>query len=222
MKKTLVVGCSFVYGLYLKDSSTFPYKPLGTPGTGNAAIAANLYNELAKNTYENVIVIWTGINRLDLPIPRPYQKILPIYNCITKINDVAWYHSGGIGASYACDAPKEIKTIFDTQYKGASQQFLTDLSLIPIIGVQSYLEANNIPYKMSFIYDIHSDEYTTSWLETVLGKIDTTSAMYNLVKWDKFVQEPPPFEWCRDQNLLMPDNFHPTYEGMVKWLELIG
>jgi len=80
MSKTLLVGCSFVDRLtYRLNNDDYHidakrYQVLSSPGTGNQAIAARTIYQLSQDTYDQVVVMWSGINRLDFPISQELQK----------------------------------------------------------------------------------------------------------------------------------------------------
>ena len=214
MSKVLIVGCSYVTLLSKMFNNVVVD---GSPGSGNRAIAARVMYQLATNTYDRVVVLWSGINRLDLPIGLELHNTLPKYLqffCLT--GNTVWHHSGGLlGCWTDSTLPKILKSYFYNQYCVADAQYLTDNTLTNVIAVQSLLEAKQIPYTMSFIYDLHSLTNT----EQSLGLIDTNTPLYNLVDWSKFEQNTP-YEWCQKHGSLQEDQFHPTTESMNEWATL--
>jgi hypothetical protein len=218
MSRVLVVGCSFFGAVECNNSSI---KIIGKPGAGNQLISEIVINELATNSYNEVYVVWSGINRLDTPIGLDLHKtfVNSDYMFLHRLNDTVWYSSGGISASGSGnDCPSEIRKLFRTQYIGANSQYLTNLTLSSIISVQSLLTANHIPYRMAFIYDVNNQIYDVSWLSNVLGVIDWSDPLHKLINWNKIQTDNTPYEWCKNRNLLMEDNFHPTVEGITRWL----
>jgi hypothetical protein len=193
-------------------------KIIGRPAAGNRLISEIVINELATNSYDEVYVIWSGINRLDTPIGVDLHNIVvnSDYPFFHRLNDIVWYSSGGINDENNC--PSEIRKLFRTQYIGASSRYLTSLTLSSIISVQSLLTANHIPYRMAFIYDVDNQIYDVNWLHNVLGVIDWSDPLNNLIDWSKIQTDNTPYEWCKTRNLLSNDNFHPTVEGITRWL----
>ena len=121
--------------------------------------------QLAQQEYKKVVVIWSGINRLSVPIDVELHKLYQLdrdpYTFYDNQDPMVWYHSGGIlAAEVHSNIPKFIKNYFKAQYKTVSPRYLTDQTLQNIIGVQSLLENKKIEYEMNFIYDIHKD-YST-------------------------------------------------------------
>lgn len=217
MPKVLLVGCSFLSCLQIENSNI---KIIGKAGAGNQVIAQLVYHEVAKAHYDQVCVLWSGINRIDVPIGMDLHRVLGHkYHFCTDIDDTVWYFSGGIDMSGNSDqCPPEVRKIFTTMYKGATSKYLTDLSLASILACQNFLQSIKIDYKMSFIYDIYKQTQEISWLDQVLGPLDPESRLKNLVDWNSVQITNTPFEWCQQRNLISEDKFHPTPDGMKQWL----
>ena len=234
--KTLIVGCSFCSTLGEQRPEQWQLHPdiivKATSGTGNQAIAARVMYECAQTKYDRVIVIWTGINRLDVMIPRTLHETYPgawegnpEYSFCTPLKSEVWYHSGGFGASWHWDdsCPADIKKYFKTQYLTATPQYLCDITMSSISNTQNFLIANNIPFDMTFIYDIHRDyrKVENGRLENVLGRLLTDSPYYKLVDWGKLKTDNTAYEWAiQDPNRLESDTFHPTRNAMREWINL--
>ena len=245
MYHTLVVGCSYVemlspfphnnpnHHIHHSDRKLFDtidhdnFLIVGRAGSGNPGIAARVMYECSKHRFDQVIVLWSGINRLDFPIPMNLQKTFPrvnqnewAYDYITELENVVWYHSGGLGAS-GCqeNCPKFIRKFFQNQYKGATPKYLTDLSLQSVISTQSFLKVNNIDYKMGWLYDINAKTNNTH-LGSGCGDLDNTSRYVDLMDWSK-INKITAYEWSRDNNLLSDDRYHWTRDGAVKWFDQI-
>jgi hypothetical protein len=235
---TLIVGCSFIDNLGNNPLYTInreQWKTKGSAGAGNQAISARVIYECAKNQYDEVLVLWSGINRLDCPIGRPLHATMPVsadgnpkYKFYSKMDDVIWYHSGGFFLSgCSIDSPPWFRDWCITQYKSCTPQYLTELTLQSIINTQGFLNTHGVPYRMSFIYDIDADyESNGNWpgrqsgvfILPSCGKIDRSSRLTNLVDWSKFIQHQSPHEYARD-SMQLEDGFHPTYQGMSNWFK---
>lgn len=235
---TLIVGCSFVQNLNdpINGVDKDKFKFCGTAGSGNQAIAARVQHEISHNQdYEKVIVLWSGINRLDFPIGRPYHNTMPVdkdgypaYAYYSLMNDVVWYHSGGWSLSGCSDeSPGWFRDWCRTQYLSSTPRYLTDLSAQAIIATQGFLDKCGIPYQMAWIYDVDADyqrHFTgghtgTTYIEPGCGKIDRNSILLNLIDWTKFTKFTPPYEFGNQSNSLW-DGFHPHFESMRKWFKL--
>ena len=226
MKDLLIVGCSFVQSLKT------PFRTInhpsvdifGSSAASNSSIASRVIHQLACQQYKKVVVLWSGINRLSVPVGIDLHKLYQLdknpYTFYDRQESLVWYHSGGIfGPVYNENMPKFINEYFQTQYKNVSSQFLTDQTLMNIISVQSLLENNNIDYEMNFIYDIHKD-YNNSPNGHCLGTIDSASTLYKSVRWEKINQSPGIFEWASQHRRLKYDQFHPTPDGIFEWLNI--
>ena len=231
--RTLIVGCSFCSTLGESLPNGWQLHPdikvVATSGTGNQAIAARVAYECSRNNYNRVIIIWTGINRLDTVITRELHETYPgawegnpAYSFCTPLEGSVWYHSGGQAGSWTWDStcPIDIRQIFKTQYLGADNRYLTDNSLRNILYTQSFLEKLDIKYQMSFIYDPFWD-YSQTRHEHYFGTVDKDSAYYNLIDWEKISLANTPFEWAnRDPERLESDQLHPTRDAMREWVNL--
>lgn len=218
MSKTLLVGCSFLEN-FTKDNSKI--KIIGVPGAGNQMISAIVAHELAKNNYSEVYVLWTGISRIDVPVGIELHNTFNTgYAYHYKLDDVVWYASGGIDASGSRPpCPSDIQKIFHTWYVASNKKILTEWSLSSVLATQALLEFKKIPYKMSFIYNIHNPAFDgIDWLSNVLGTVDKTASAYQLLDWNKLQVENNLHDWATKTNMLLNDNFHPRMEATTEWL----
>lgn len=217
--KTLVVGCSFVFNLSFAESiNKNKFTLFGSPGAGNSSIAARIQHEVSSDNYDQVVVLWSGINRLSFALPSTADNIID-YQFHDKIGNEIWYHSGGMGCSgEQPDAPALIRNYFKTQYLASDSKYLSTQTLRNIVLTQQLLNKLDIPAKMSFIYNIHDRNETQH--EVSHGAVDTANPWYNLVDWTCFVAKVPPWEWCTAQNSLSEiDQYHPTHKGLIEWFK---
>lgn len=230
---TLIVGCSFCSTLAEQKPNQWQLRPdvvvQATSGTGNQAMAARVSFECSSYNYDRVIVIWTGINRVDTVISRELHETYsgawegnPAYSFCTPLVGSVWYHSGGQAGSWTWDktCPSEIKQIFKIKYLGADSRYLTDTSLLNILNTQNLLEKLGIDYQMSFIYDPFLDYSDTSH-EHYFGTIDKNSAYYKLIDWTKIQTNNTAFEWAnQSKDRLENDQLHPTRNAMQEWINI--
>lgn len=229
---TLIVGCSFCSTLSEQRPEQWQLDPdivvRATSGTGNQAMSARVAFECSRHNYDRVIVIWSGINRLDTVITRDLHETYPgakqsrpEYSFCTPLEQSVWYHSGGQAGSWTWkDCPSEINQVFKTQYLGATPRYLTDISLCGIFYTQCFLEKLNINYQMSFIYNPFLD-YSNTKHEHYFGTVDRHSAYHNLVDWTKINISNTAFEWAdQDRTRLENDQLHPTRNAMREWIDL--
>lgn len=244
MQRVLVAGCSF---LHIKDLLPFgrldkinyqKYKIIGDEAAGNLAIAARVRHEVSKQPYEHVVVLWSGINRIDIEKPKHNSDdVFTTYPYVLDFDDAIWFMSGGICGSWHSACPEPVKSEFHSKFLHQTPRLASDITLSAVVGTQKFLSNRGIDYTMSFIYDIHRDYNCTvdlfgnrnpriiakdrwpQWLalEHCLGQVDRSSEWYDKVDWAKFPARQAPFEYCADRNMLRPDRFHPTKDGIRQW-----
>jgi hypothetical protein len=234
MSRTLLVGCSFVWQLIKEDAchispiNTNKYTVLASTGSGNQAIAAQTIHEVCSNPYNQVVVIWSGINRVDIPISAQlgqyYQSHSKEYLFQCQIGNMSWFHSGGmlgISTQDSSRTPKAIKNFLRTQYliEADRNQYLSELSLLSIVSTQAVLNQHKIPYQMGFIYDVRSTEHDHRF-EHCHGTLDQQTPLHHSVDWTKFTDHTAPYVWAREQNRLEEDGYHPTKDAMIEWFRL--
>ena len=252
MDRVLIVGCSFaaietLYPLPPWDGINYKkYHFRGTVAAGNQAIAARVKHEASNGHYDQVVVLWSGINRVDLPINVKFHERMPkTYPFVLDLGDPAWYLSGGIAGSWQWDdiCPEYAKNLFRDAFLHQTARTASDISLSTVADLQQWLTQKGLAWRMSFIYDIHRDyndrvdyennrrkrvmaaERWPQWLalEHCLGQVDTTSPCYDQVDWSQCRTQDTPYEWCDSRGLLQPDRFHPTKEGFCQWMrEVMG
>jgi hypothetical protein len=250
MERVLIAGCSFVaiealYPLPPWDEINYrKYTFRGDVAAGNQAIAARVQHEVTHGNFDHVVVLWSGINRIDIPVAVDFHRNMPkTYRFIADLQDPIWYLSGGIAGSWQWDdiCPDRVKNQFRDAFLHQTHRSASDTTLQTIADLQQWLAQRGISYDMSFIYDIHRDyndrvDYennrrkrvtaTDRWpqwlaLEHCLGQVDTTSPAYDQVDWAKCRSHDTVYEWCESRNLLQADRFHPTKDGFRLWLDQV-
>jgi hypothetical protein len=224
MARTLVVGCSFVQHMHVYQD-TEDFLIVGNSAAGNPSIAATVLYYCSKETFQRVIVLWSGVNRIDIPVPINLHQALPKdkngypkYIFYTELGDVVWYHSGGYRPDGFKDpCPKFLQDLFTNQYRGTApnSKYLSNLTLTAIINTQSILSVQGIQCDMSFIYDVNEqlDKNSAS-----CGPLLKDSLLYHIVDWTKFVDVEPIYNQARSRRQLTTDEFHPTPQFMINWI----
>lgn len=233
MKRILVVGCSFV-GLLKpqtkKLSVQYPdlqFDICGMSAAGNQAISAMVFAKLSRIRYDAVVVLWSGINRIDIPLGKNVHESLYYTQgtpCFSQVGTNYWYHSGGFGCGGVFSpTPKFLIEYFENQYKEPGREYLSDLSLQQIIGTHALIQSLSIPCYNSFIYDIHADydleidKLFKHSLDYTLGQVAKNSTLHPLLSTTSLHFNNTPYEWARDSGNLGDDEFHPTPQAMYNW-----
>lgn len=226
----LVSGCSFV------NNSWFPRAMFGDEvynkkkctllaegGAGNQYISASIIESLNCDT-EYVFVLFSGLGRIDVPVPVAMETEIEEYWHKTKLNNKFWFHSGGFGGSWnwkgaETEYAKWLRGYLEAQYKPMDYDYLADLSFTSITACLGLLEQKNIPYRWGFIYDIHTD-YSSTMSSLSAAISDTHPRLLDLPVESKL--DSTPHEWCKERNLLdQTDQFHPSADGYKKWADSI-
>lgn len=219
---TLFVGCSFLTNLSLSFRNSQQYHIFASPGSGNQSIAARTVYQLSQHQYDKAVILWSGINRLDVAVPTSLHRAWAPegWTATCEVGETTWYHSGGLGCSgQNHPTPALIQKWFKQQYlgSGVNSRYLSEQSLLAIATTQAVLQQYSVDYTMSWIYNVdHGD--VGSQHEASHGKLVVDTPLYRMVDWSKFCARTSPYEWCQQRNMLDPDQYHPTTEGMVNWL----
>lgn len=230
MARTLVIGCSFVSRLQHRYHTDVPvnhvhYHIVDSPGSGNQAIAARTIYQLSQESYDQVVVLWSGVNRLDFPVSAELQRNHSANNtdwtAVCNIGRAAWYHSGGfLGTGIFGNIPEAVQIFLRAQYLGSDPDsaYLSELTLMSIVNVQNALKARNINYRMAFIYNTEHGDVGRQQ-EHSHGRLNRDSDWNKLVDWDQFHMSSNPYDWARHQDLLESDNYHPTRNALIEWVK---
>lgn len=219
---TLFVGCSFLQSLSAHYPNCEQYHIFSSPGSGNQAIAARTIYQLGKHDYSDAVILWSGVNRLDVPVPTAIHNAWAPNDWVAtcEIGGTTWYHSGGLGCSGQIDpTPDLIQKWFKAQYMGGgiNSIYLAEQTLLAIATTQAVLKQHNVPYKMAWIYNPeHGD--VGSKHEPSHGKLIKDTPYYELVDWSGFFTKVSPYEWARQNAMFDPDQYHPTMAAMIEWL----
>lgn len=218
----LLAGCSYVNNndfpvVAFGEEVFYPKRTmhLGRSGAGNYYIARKVLENLDRA--DRVFILWSGLHRVDVSLPKYLLKYLDGYSHVTETRDEIWFHTGGFGGTWSVHQdryPSWLNKYIAAQYRGLDWQYLNHNSLSVIAGCLAVLECRKIPYSFGFIYDIHRD-YSGS--QSSLGTpVDTTDPVYRMIPWNRCLRTTP-FEFCAERGLLKEDGFHPTYKGYRQW-----
>lgn len=234
--RVLIEGCSYVEMFSMHSSMNYnntyrwpdvfsrinvdSYDIWGKSGSGNHAIAMRTLHHVARENYDRVIVIWSGVNRLDAVVPKQIHNLQKNpYEYVSILDDLVYYHCGNLFNVDNSKIPRVLDEYFVTQIKGSSLRYFTDLTLHNVILVQSVLQSRGIDYKMAWMYDPHADYSETPWWPGC-GQLDNTSPLYHMVDWTK-INAVYPYEWCLARDMMHPDGFHWSWEGGFQWFKQI-
>jgi len=201
--KILTNGCSFTApSPYL----TWPYllgtdavKNLAQHAAGNQWICDSTISELSENSYDLVLVMWTGLERLDYAVE---EKVYLQSTGFKSVNNFGIHYLHNEQAAY-----KNLSI-------DIGQRERVFNSLIRIISLQSYLQAQNIKYKFMSYMNVWEDVYGLGF-EYLDLQIDFSQWIFTDVDRNGL------FELSQDHKLYIEDGFHPNERAHELWAELI-
>ena len=235
--KLLTFGCSFtdndnelremVNGKYIEPHNTWPVElarltntnPIckGMGGVGNFYITNKIYETVDDPDNSVVIVMWTGIDRIDKVVNKEEFHYFDRY----EVRD-GWLHSGGPGMfdrdNELFDKARSRDRYWYNYYKTYHTEEDSYIQTLQhMIGVQEFLSNRKIPY----MFLTYKDIFTDRWREYKRAK-----NLENQVNWDKFHFPNGEFggeyEWVRDNNLTWAeDKQHPSSESHRKFAEYL-
>jgi hypothetical protein len=224
----LLAGCSFVNSpdchltLFGPDSQDFnKSRIVSRGGAGNRYIAHSIINNIDLLNVDKVFVLWSGMSRIDIPLPRSVASEFASYSHKNLEDDCLWVHTGGWGGLWTDETnyPSWAKQYAKTIYFSQDWDFIVNQNLIQIAGCLGLLESKKIPYKWGFIYDIHTEYFNEASLGPAVKK--DNHILKSLPKHTQI--ELSPYEFCRDAGLLDPsDHFHPTKQGWEEWKNAVS
>jgi len=224
--RALINGCSFSRGplawpYFLDTVDQTNIVNLACAGAGNTYIHETTVNAVAQRNYDIVLVMWSGIERVDLKISHP--EVFGLSTCTsryqrrqndwlekitTPFDDQQLVESDWIfGAGhYNGDAVMHESGVFDGIYRYQEQpQFRYGL-LQKIIALQNTLKNVNVPYVFMFyqnyISELHLDQH-----------------LCKLVDWNNCFVDGNIYDIATTNNWFDHDGFHPGIDANQLWAE---
>ena len=227
MKKLITCGCSFTDSLaltwpkYLSQLNKCKVINKGLGGVGNYYIANAVYDTVVNSDDTSVIVMWSGIDRVDKAVNKEEFHYFDRY----EVRD-GWLHSGGPdydSGNELFDKSRSSDRYWYNYYKTYHTQEESYLQTLQhMIGVQEFLSNRKIPYMFLTYKDIFTDRWR---------KYRRAKNLENQINWDKFHfpdlwcggEFGGEYEWVRDNNLTWAeDKQHPSSESHRKFAEYLN
>jgi hypothetical protein len=195
---------------------------LAQAGAGNTYIQESTVEELSKRNYDYVIIMWSGLSRIDYKIENinllidskytsRYQKLRNDWEgkLITPVNDQDYVDDNWV---FGCGVlNKELaltKTnIFNSIYKHLGYKQFVYHSLQKMISLQSFLKAQNIPYLFTFYQDY-------------LTELQIQPSLYNLLDQTNIYNKKNIFSIAKDFNDI-DETLHPNTKTHFEWSKLL-
>ena len=242
---TLISGCSFTHWPEYPDGPNIcwpkyfgqlnPDKKivnLAEPAAGNQYICDSVIREILQNpnVYNEVIVMWSGISRLDYltDITDPSWNVLfDSYGFYRRLNDqkLGYIFSGGqMGTWY--QNPVAHKMFYE-MYKVSSELSLATINLQEIVKLQNFLTAKNIPFKFMTYVNFWTDKPNVSPNGDfgVIGMRDLDHLIKE-IDFSKWIfsndgSRDGIYEMAKNTNDFIEDGFHPGETTHRAWAQMI-
>ena len=223
--KILVNGCSFSRGpiswpYYLSGLTDITGQNvinLACAGAGNTYIHDTTTRILYDQPFDLVLIMWTGMTRVDMQVENigqfdgtkynsKYQKTRNDWSekIISPVNDQSfveddWLFGGGVLGRDA-----ELTKIFKPIYQYTSQPQFVNKFIVNIVGLQNTLKQLKIPYAFSF--------YTDYVKEIAHSK---------MIDWENCILSDNIHEIAKRLNSYDQDDFHPGLQANKQWAQCV-
>jgi hypothetical protein len=243
----LVSGCSFTqwpeyvggpntcWPRYLAElEPNWRIKNIAEPGAGNQYISDSVMRHIIENPlikYDRVLVMWTGVSRLDyltgLEDPS-WNELFNSYGFYRRVDScpdkLGYIFSGGQMGTWFNNPVAE--KMFREMYKVSSPLSLATINIMEMIKLQNFLENQGIDYKfMSYVNYWGDGENLSRNGDFGVGKFPEVQKLLRTVDWSKWIftddNRNGIYEMAvRDSNL-QDDRFHPAESTQRAWAGLV-
>lgn len=223
-KRVLTNGCSFTARSNCKNwpehlPKNWEVTNIASHAAGNQWICDSTIVKSIKNDYDLVLVMWSGLTRIDALVNEVTWKQFWKFK---NRNDLDLYY----GHCAIGDNPNfPMSDIAKSIIKFGGVRELVFESLMNMLKLQSWLESKNIDYRFMSFMNYWNDSYVENQSEYPSVKnlgLDTLISEINFAKWifsdDK---KNGLFELAKDQNLFGMDNAHPNTQAGKLWADII-
>lgn len=223
-KRVLVNGCSFSRGpiawpYSLQEKLNFDLVNLAVSSAGNKYIHDTTVAELSKSAYDFVIIMWSGLDRVDIPVEDikafdqcnttsfaqslkndwPEKKIHPV-------NDQDLVEKNWVFVYPSKKLLNDIKFAEFVKYQ--DHQIHVQQSLIQMISLQAILKQLNVPYIFSFYMDY-------------VDQLKTEKSLCDLLLWENICCTNNLYTISQKINSYDSDGLHPGIEANQQWADTL-
>lgn len=236
--KILISGCSFTQWpeypggpnvCWPKYITGHEIKNIGEAAAGNQYICDSIVRETLQNNYDMVLVMWSGVSRLDYltSLEEPaWEELFNSYGFFRRLNGIplGYIFSGGrIGTWYRNPVAQKM---FNEMYKVSSDLSLGTINLQEIIKLQAYLKSKNIPYKfMSYVNYWGHGEHVSPNGDFGLADHPNLKIFTDEIDWSKWIflneNKDGVYELAKSMNNFAEDKFHPGDDAYKAWAEIV-
>jgi hypothetical protein len=241
--KFLISGCSFTqwpeypggpnicWPRYFQEQNPqVEIKTVAEAAAGNQYIADSVIRNVSEERPDHVIVMWSGVSRLDyltsLEDPA-WDALYDSYGFYRRLpgNKLGYIFSGGrMGTWFKNPVAHKM---FNEMYKVASDTSLGYINLMEIVKTQNFLKAQGIPYHfMSYVnYWNDRPEVSRNGDFGVMGNRDL-APLVNAIDFDRWIfsdaEKNGLYELSIANNDFQADGFHPGNKTQEAWANIIS
>lgn len=241
--KFLISGCSFTqwpeypggpnicWPRYFQEQNPqVEIKTVAEAAAGNQYIADSVIRNVSEERPDHVIVMWSGVSRLDyltsLEDPA-WDALYDSYGFYRRLpgNKLGYIFSGGrMGTWFKNPVAHKM---FNEMYKVASDTSLGYINLMEIVKTQNFLKAQGIPYHfMSYVnYWNDRPEVSRNGDFGVMGNRDL-APLVNAIDFDHWIfsdtEKNGLYELSIARNDFQADGFHPGNATQEAWANIIS
>jgi len=241
--KFLISGCSFTqwpeypggpnicWPRYFQEQNPhIEIKTVAEAAAGNQYIADSVIRNVSEERPDHVIVMWSGVSRLDyltsLEDPA-WDALYDSYGFYRRLpgNKLGYIFSGGRMGTWFKNPVAH--RMFNEMYKVSSDTSLGYINLMEIVKTQNFLKAQGIPYHfMSYVnYWTTKAEVSRNGDFGVLGNRDL-EPLVNAIDFDQWIFSDANrnglYELAITRNDFQEDGFHPGDATQEAWAKVIS
>lgn len=224
--RILVNGCSFSRGpcswpTHIASLLSADLVNLAQAGAGNIYISQTTQAELTEREYDLVLIMWSGLERVDLQVENisqfndtPYTSFYQSKKndwpekVIFPINDQNYVQKDwvfGVG-HINCDPFLVNNGLFTNQYKYQGFNQHLQRSLYNMISLQNFCKVKNIPYAFAFYHDY-------------VHQFKKYPALSSQLDWSYIYNKINLFDIAQQISNFDIDGIHPGHIAHKQWAE---
>jgi hypothetical protein len=217
--KILTSGCSFSRGPtawtnHVAKLANAELVNLAQAGAGNTYISRSILHELQHRTYDLVLVMWSGLERIDVQVSDIQQFSETSYTSnyqskqndwpekiVCPVNDQDYVQKNWVfGVGHLNGDKTLLKSgLFDKLYRYQGFDEHLQRSLYDMISLENYLKFNSIPYVFSFYQNY------------IRGNC------FDCLDWNNIFNEDNLFDLTKIKNDYDADGIHPGPKAQEEW-----
>lgn len=249
----LISGCSFTQWPEFPPTEAIPVPPnicwprylgelapswsiknLAEPAAGNQYICDSIIRHIIENSnvkYDQVLVMWSGVSRLDyltsLEDPA-WEALYNSYGFYRRVDSspskLGYIFSGGqVGTWHLNPIAKKM---FQEMYKVSNPLSLASINIMEMIKLKNFLENKKIPYKfMSYVNYWGDQEYVSKNGDFGVGKFSEINNLLLDLDWSQWIfldnKRNGIYELAIKNNNFQEDGFHPGDATQEEWAKLV-